>query len=221
MAHSEPHRYCPYCGGPLEERELRPGEPARLVCTVCTRTDYLDPKLVACTVLRADERIVLLQRSFSPQAGKWVMPGGYVDRGETVEHAALREALEECGLQARILNLLGVYSYPGHTEVVVVYTADRIAGEPYAGDETDDIRLVRPEDIPWSKLAFQSTHDALTEYCNREKQRRQGGRERDGAAHSGSFSSRDRENGHQAQGPAQGAPTHGIDPSNPRRPDGE
>lgn len=149
---------------------MKPGEPTRLVCTVCTRTDYLDPKLVACTVLRVGERIVLLRRSIPPQAGKWVMPGGYVDRGETVEHAALREALEECGLEARLCDLLGVYSYPGHTEVVVVYTADHVGGEVYAGDETDAAQLVRPEEIPWSDLAFQSTRDALTDYCNREKQ---------------------------------------------------
>ncbi|MGD8389242.1 MAG: NUDIX hydrolase [Desulfobacteraceae bacterium] len=183
MAHSEPHRYCPYCGGPLETRSLKPGEPKRLVCTVCGRADYLDPKLVACTVLRVDdERIVLLRRSMQPQAGKWVMPGGYVDRGETVEHAALREAMEECGLEVRLCDLLGVYSYPGHTEVIVVYTADRVGGEVYAGDESDAFQLVRPEEIPWSDLAFQSTHDALTDYCKREGI---GGPNREGAGDEG------------------------------------
>jgi len=222
MAHSEPHRYCPYCGGPLEPRTLKPGEPPRLVCTVCNRADYLDPKLVACTILRVDdERIVLLRRSIPPQTGKWVMPGGYVDRGETVEQAALREALEECRLEVRLRGLLGVYSYPGYTEVVVVYTADRIAGELEAGDESDAFQLVHPEEIPWPDLAFQSTRDALTDYCEREGISRQNSEGARGEERPGSFPDRVRMTRHPSKDPAQGASAHGVEPTEHRRSDRE
>jgi ADP-ribose pyrophosphatase YjhB (NUDIX family) len=110
-------------------------------------------------------KIVLLRRDIEPQKGKWVMPGGYVDRGEVVEAAALRETEEECGLQIRLKNLLGVYSYPGKLEVVVVYVAEVLSGSLMVGDETQAAKLFKTVEIPWEELAFESTQDALRDYC--------------------------------------------------------
>jgi ADP-ribose pyrophosphatase YjhB (NUDIX family) len=169
MAHSEVFRFCTACGGRLEAKKPRPGQPERLACTVCKAPLYLDPKLVACSIVEMDGSVVLLRRGIQPRKGFWVMPGGFVDRGETVEAAALRETREECGLETRIRDLLGVYSYPGETVAVVVYTAQRVSGSLTAGDETTEARLVRPEEIPWHDLAFSSTVDALTDYCKRRR----------------------------------------------------
>jgi ADP-ribose pyrophosphatase YjhB (NUDIX family) len=126
---------------------------------------YIDPKLVACTIVEMQGKILLLKRSIEPQKGKWVIPGGYVDRGEEVQAAARRETREECGIKTRIRHLLGIYSYPGVTAVVVVYTADYLSGNPCAADETEEVRFYRPEEIPWNDLAFRSTADALRDYC--------------------------------------------------------
>jgi ADP-ribose pyrophosphatase YjhB (NUDIX family) len=116
-----------------------------------------------------DGRIVLLKRGIEPQKGKWVMPGGYVDRGEEVRAAAIRETEEECGLKTHIRELLGVYSYPGRLAVVIVYVADVVSGNLRAGDESEEVRLVHPDEIPWIELAFQSTTDALTDFCKKKK----------------------------------------------------
>jgi ADP-ribose pyrophosphatase YjhB (NUDIX family) len=140
-------------------------EPARLVCSRCDFIFYLDPKLVACSIVEMDNGIVLLKRGIEPQKGKWVIPGGYVDRGEEVKAAALRETEEECGLKTSINKLLGVYSYPGRLVVVVVYVAEYLSGDLIIGDESQDVRLYRPKEIPWRALAFQSTVDALGDYC--------------------------------------------------------
>ena len=114
MMHEEVEfRYCPVCGGTLHSRTLKPEEPDRLVCSKCDFVFYLDPKVVACSIVEMDGRIVLLKRAIDPQKGKWVLPGGYVDRGEEVKAAALRETEEECGLKIRTKELLGLYSYPG------------------------------------------------------------------------------------------------------------
>ncbi len=171
MTGPDAFRYCPACGGPLETRLLKPGEPDRLVCTVCRSPLYLDPKVVACSIVESENGIVLLRRGIQPQVGRWVMPGGFVDRGETVEAAALRETEEECGLRTRIRDLLGVYSYPGETVIVVVYTAGLVSGDLVAADETAEARFIRPDEIPWGELAFSSTRDALTDYCRRRKTR--------------------------------------------------
>ncbi len=165
MHHHEPEfRHCPVCGERLNTARLKEGEPPRLVCPACEFVFYLDPKVVACAILDLHGRIALLKRDIEPQKGKWVLPGGYVDRGEEVEAAAVRETLEECGVEIRINGLVGVYSYPGKTQVVIVYTAEHLSGELTSADETQEAGWFRQEEIPWDELAFQSTVDALKDY---------------------------------------------------------
>jgi len=162
-------QFCPVCGGKLLSRTLKPEEPERLVCATCDFVFYLDPKVVACSMVEMDGRIVLLKRAIDPQKGKWVLPGGYVDRGEEVKAAAVRETKEECGLTIRLKELLGLYSYPGRISVVVVYVAEPSGGELVVGDETAEVGLYSPESIPWGELAFQSTIDALKDYLKKRE----------------------------------------------------
>jgi len=98
--------FCPMCGGKCKSLNLKEHEPTRLVCSECDFIFYLDPKLVACAIVESEGKIVLLKRDIEPQKGKWVMPGGYVDRGEVVEAAALRETEEECGLKIKLVGCL-------------------------------------------------------------------------------------------------------------------
>jgi len=165
----ESYRYCPECGGALEPRLLKAGEPHRLVCTKCGFILYLDPKVAVGTIITAgiaagDNRIVLVRRAIEPGYGLWVFPGGYVDRGEEVTAAARREAREEAGLEVRLDGLVNIYSYPGRPLIIIVYSATIIGGELCTDDECLEARLFAPEDIPWTELAFRSTHDALRDY---------------------------------------------------------
>ena len=158
------YRYCPKCGGGLAKRDVKPGEPKRLVCQACAFIFYQDPKVVAGTVFTLDGGIVLLKRGVEPEIGKWVFPGGYVDRGESVEDAAVRETKEECQLDVKLGPLLNVYSYPGSANVIIVYTAEVIGGVLAAADEALDARIFAPKEIPWHDLAFVSTRAALNDY---------------------------------------------------------
>jgi ADP-ribose pyrophosphatase YjhB (NUDIX family) len=160
-------RFCPECGGALEERDVKENDPPRLVCTQCSFVFYLDPKVAACTISMLGGGVVLLRRAIDPQKGKWVFPGGFVDRGETVPGAAVRETWEEVGLRVTLTGILDVYSFPGEEVVVVVYAADVAGGELIVGDEAEDVKAFPPESIPWDDLAFQSTHEALRDYVHR------------------------------------------------------
>jgi ADP-ribose pyrophosphatase YjhB (NUDIX family) len=111
-----------------------------------------------------DGGIVLLRRGVEPALGKWVFPGGYVDRGESVQDAAIRETKEESQLDVRLNSLLNVYSYPRSPNVIVVYTAEVIGGVLEAADESVEARIFSPDDVPWHDLAFDSTKDALNDY---------------------------------------------------------
>ncbi|HWN54863.1 MAG TPA: NUDIX domain-containing protein, partial [Methylomirabilota bacterium] len=98
--------------------------------------------------------------------GKWTYPGGFVDWGEAVEAAAVRETREETGLEVELDGLLGVYSYPGTPIVIVVYRARVIGGEVRTCWENDCVEWVAPDDIPWEQLAFPSTTEALRAFLN-------------------------------------------------------
>jgi ADP-ribose pyrophosphatase YjhB (NUDIX family) len=160
-----PYSFCPLCGADLELRTIKTTEPARLVCIRCGFIFYLDPKVAAGTII-TDERghILLVKRAIEPGYGKWVFPGGFVDRGEDVKGAAVREAREETGLDVRLDRLINVYSYPGRAPVIIVYAATMIGGCLACDDEGLEARFFAPEEIPWDELAFRSTDEALKEF---------------------------------------------------------
>lgn len=160
------YRFCPACGAPLELQRLRPDEPARLVCSKCTGVVYLDPKVVACVILEIGDKILLLRRKRPDDSDKWLLPGGYVDEGEPVELAAIREIREEVNLDIALDGLVGVFSYAGWPPVIIVYSAHLDTAEPSAGEETEDLSLFTPDRIPWDDLAFPSTRDALLAHIN-------------------------------------------------------
>src|SRR6186713_748149 len=140
------------CSATLESRLLKATEPPRLVCPSCGFVFYLDPKVAVGTIIR-DERnhVVLVRRAIEPGYGLWVFPGGYVDRGEQVQAAAIREAREEAGLEIRL------------DELIIVYSATMIGGCLACDDEGLEAKFFAPDEIPWDELAFQSTHDGLRE----------------------------------------------------------
>jgi ADP-ribose pyrophosphatase YjhB (NUDIX family) len=167
--HDESHAYqfCPRCGGPLERRLLKTTEPERPVCTRCGFVFYLDPKIAVGTIIHTTNgRLVLVKRAIEPGYGKWVFPGGYVDRGEPLTLAAIREAREECGLDVRLDGLVNIYSYPGRAPVIVVYAATAIGGTMCADEECLETGEFDPTTIPWDELAFRSTHEGLRDYLS-------------------------------------------------------
>jgi ADP-ribose pyrophosphatase YjhB (NUDIX family) len=158
-------RYCPRCGGPLERRILKAGDPERLVCGQCGFVFYMDPKVAVGTIIRTlDDRLVLVRRAIEPGYGLWVFPGGYVDRGERVPEAAMREAREESGLDIRIDSLVNIYSYGGSSPIIIVFAATMTGGELCTDDECLEARLFTRDQIPWDALAFRSTREGLEDY---------------------------------------------------------
>lgn len=163
--HEAGYRFCPQCGGQLAPRVVKQGEAPRPVCAGCGHVVYIDPKVAVGTIIsNGAGEIALVRRSIEPGYGKWVFPGGYVDRGEELHAAAVREALEESNLRIRIDGLTGLYSYPGQTTIIIVYAATVVGGALRADDESLEAAWFGPEDLPWPKLAFRSTSDALRDY---------------------------------------------------------
>ena len=164
MSPSPDYRFCPRCGGSLEQRTLRAADPPRLVCTACRFVFFLDPKVATGAVFSLGGGVLLVKRAIEPSYGKWVFPGGYVDRGEGIEDAAIREVKEETGLDVRLTRLLGVYSTAGNPVVLVTYMGEVTGGTLQTDDEGLEARSFPPVEIPWGALAFPSTTQVLRDY---------------------------------------------------------
>jgi ADP-ribose pyrophosphatase YjhB (NUDIX family) len=154
-------RFCPRCGS-----EATIAFPRSLTCPQCGYGAFYNPKPVACTITATDsDDIILLQRGFEPNRGLWSMPGGFVDLGESVEQAAIRETKEEIAVDVDITGLVGVYSRSSDRIVVVVYAA-RTQGTPTRTEEALEVQAFRPTTIPWDELAFWSDGRALRDYLS-------------------------------------------------------
>jgi 8-oxo-dGTP diphosphatase len=111
---------------------------------------------VDCVVFDRAKRLLLIRRKNPPFKGRYALPGGFVDIGETVEAAALRELKEETGIEGRIVRLIGVYSDPkrdprGHTVSAVFFVRPR-STKVIGGDDAASAAFV--EDWREQKLAF-------------------------------------------------------------------
>ncbi|RIK40997.1 MAG: hypothetical protein DCC58_13115 [Chloroflexi bacterium] len=148
-------RYCQRCGAEIglvvRHERLRP------VCPVCNFTYFHDPKIAVVVVVTIDGNLVLQRRAIDPAMGLWTFPGGFADRGEVLTDAAVREVREEVGLQIAAPRLLGIYSEPGETVVLVAYAAEADGQTPAVGDESSDVRLYDPDAPP----AFAFPRDSL------------------------------------------------------------
>ena len=106
------------------------------------------PKLTVDVVIPVEKGVVLIRRGSGPFGGQWALPGGFVEVGETVEQAAVREAAEETGLAVELARLVGVYSDPdrdprGHN-VSVAFLARVLSGELAAATDASEASVLDP-----------------------------------------------------------------------------
>lgn len=136
----------------------------RRVCQRCDFIDYQNPKIVAGAVVLSGTKILLCKRAIEPRKGYWTLPAGFMELGESVEEAAMREAQEEALADIEIDRLLAVYSVPRIGQVQVMFRA-QLRGSFGVGPESEEVKLVEWKDIPWSELAFPTVVWALTHHA--------------------------------------------------------
>ena len=138
--------YCHRCGNGMGERHV--GGTMRPACDSCGAVVFLDPKLAVVVIVSREDRILMVKRDIEPMMGRWSFPSGYVDRGEVVEEAAVREVREETSVEVKLDRLLGVYSGRDAPVVLIAYAARVTGGSATAGDETQAVEWFALDDLP-------------------------------------------------------------------------
>jgi 8-oxo-dGTP diphosphatase len=155
--------YCPRCGHALENQEAF-GR-VRRACPACELIVFRDHKVAAGVLVEREGKVLLVRRRMNPRQGMWSFPAGFVDFDEDPMDAAARECREETGLEVEITGLLDVLAGREHergADIVVVYRARLVGGEPKADDDVDRVAFFAPDELP--RLAFHATRIALDKW---------------------------------------------------------
>ena len=169
-------QYCRQCGSAVEHRVPDDGDTRpRAVCPACQTIHYENPLNVVGTIpVLADGRVLLCKRNIEPQLGKWTLPAGFMELGETTSQGAARETDEEAGAQFEIGALFSLMNVPRVGQVHMYYRATLLSDQFNPGVETVEARLFSEAEVPWDELAFRTVKETL-EHFFADRQRGQFG----------------------------------------------
>ena len=157
-------KFCSQCGGPVEERIPQGDNRLRFVCPQCQVIHYQNPRIVAGCLPVWGEQVLLCRRAIEPRHGKWTLPAGFMELGETTEQGAARENQEESGARIQIRSLLTVIDVPSVNQVHLYYLADVLGPHLAPGPETLEAAFFGLDEIPWRELAFRTVSTTLEHY---------------------------------------------------------
>lgn len=159
--------FCSRCGASLRFGAIDGEDRDRLSCPSCGHIAYVNPRLVVTVFpITEDGEIVLLRRGIEPGLGAWAQPGGFLEIDETVNQAAIRETYEETGLLVEPGPIIGLYTRLEVAVVTIAFEARVVGGTAAPTREALEVRAFRPEDLPWSGLAFKTTTWALRDWID-------------------------------------------------------
>jgi ADP-ribose pyrophosphatase YjhB (NUDIX family) len=164
MIHS-PIKHCKNCGTAVVYRVPDDGDTKpRAVCPSCQTIHYENPLNVVGTVAHLGDRILLCKRNIEPRWGKWTLPAGFMELGETTDEGAARETDEEAGAQFEMQDLFTVISVPRVGQVHLFYLAKLLSDQFDPGHETIEARLFTEAEVPWDEIAFRTVRETLSRY---------------------------------------------------------
>jgi ADP-ribose pyrophosphatase YjhB (NUDIX family) len=166
-----PIKHCRNCGTAVVYRVPDDGDTReRAVCPACDTIHYENPLNVVGTVPYWGDKVLLCKRNIEPRWGKWTLPAGFMELGETTQEGAARETDEEAGAQVEMQELVSVISVPRVGQVHLFYRARLLSDVFDPGHETIEAQLFSEDEIPWEEIAFRTVRETLL--CYFEDRRR-------------------------------------------------
>jgi ADP-ribose pyrophosphatase YjhB (NUDIX family) len=156
--------YCSNCGQSLTYT-IPPGDDrSRYCCDSCGAIHYQNPIMVVGCIPEMQDKILLCRRAIEPCYGKWTLPAGYLENGETVIAGAERETFEEARARVEILAPYALYNICYVNQIYLMFRA-RLADHNFrAGSESLVVKLFSEDEIPWNQIAFQVIEETLVQY---------------------------------------------------------
>jgi len=133
----------------------------RAVCPQCQTIHYENPLNVVGTIPVLGEAVLLCKRNIEPRKGKWTLPAGFMELGETLAEGAARETTEEAGAQFEMQGLFSVLNVARVGQVHFFFRAQLTSDQFAPGHETMEARLFAEHEIPWDDLAFRTVKETL------------------------------------------------------------
>lgn len=161
-------RFCPRCAGQLSRPDQR-----ALACTECGYEVWAHSVPGAQALVERDGRVLLGRRAFDPAAGRWDVPGGFLEEGEDPVDGLRRELREETGLEIEPVEFLGIWlqPYAGRSVLCLTWIATPAGGRERAGDDLVELRWFAPGELPAAgELAFETFVDILALWRARHEQ---------------------------------------------------
>jgi ADP-ribose pyrophosphatase YjhB (NUDIX family) len=157
-------KYCNQCASTLAYRIPEGDDRTRFVCETCQTVHYQNPKMVVGCIPVWEDRILLCRRSIEPCYGKWTIPAGFYEQGETVEAGAKRELYEEARATVEFLEPYALYNLPFISQVYMIFRGPLKNKNFRAGCESLETLLFKEHEIPWDDLAFTVVREVLHRY---------------------------------------------------------
>lgn len=160
-----PIKHCKNCGMAVVYRVPDDGDTKhRAVCPTCTTIHYENPLNVVGTVPYWGDKVLLCKRNIEPRWGKWTLPAGFMELGETTAQGAARETHEEAGAQIEMEGLFTLINVAQVGQVHLFYRARLLSDQFEPGIETIEAQLYAEDDIPWDELAFKTVRETLKRF---------------------------------------------------------
>lgn len=157
-------KFCSQCGAEIIVKVPESDDRERYVCTQCETIHYQNPKIVAGCIPEWEDRILLCKRAIEPRYGRWTLPAGFMELGETTLEAAVRETQEEANARVDVLDLYMVINLPHVDQVYMMFRSHLKDRDFFPGAESLEVDLFRREQIPWDELAFPTIRETLRFY---------------------------------------------------------
>jgi len=165
MIFRSPIKHCKNCGTAVVYRIPDDGDTKqRAVCPACDTIHYENPLNVVGTVPYLGDKLLLCKRNIEPRFGKWTLPAGFMELGESTSEGAARETVEEAGAQFVMGELFTVMSVIRVGQVHLFYLAELTSDVFDPGTETIEARLFSEDEIPWDEIAFRTVKETLEHY---------------------------------------------------------
>ncbi len=160
-------KFCQHCAGPVQHLVPEGDHRLRHYCPACDVVFYQNPRNVVGAVPVSDDgRILLCKRGIEPRLGKWTLPAGFMENGESTHQGAARETMEEAG--ARIAfdehALYTLFNLPRIDQVYLFFRARIVSMDCGFTEETVAVQLFGENEIPWSEIAFPVVSITLEQY---------------------------------------------------------